>query len=145
MAPVSAAVEKDILKDAMTPHAEEQAEPTATKRKYNKKKPAAVVPQEKVPKMAMISYVPLDEGDLSFTVFFGMKFKANIPREVTNPDAIRLAKHNPWFSVDGAPPVKRAAQRPPRDTSEDVRSVPLPPGAHEIEAGHDDADTSGAD
>lgn len=84
-----------------------------------------------------ITYVPRP-GDDAFTVWFGMKFAANVPRETTNPEMIELAKTNPWFSLDGAKPVARKLPpKPDAELSLENRSG-LPNGAdpekYEIEA-----------
>ena len=119
--------EQDILKAAMTPETEPEdtiAEKPAIKGKGKvKKKPAPVKPQIIGPKEAMITYVPLDEGDPVFTIWYGIKFAANVPKKVTNRELITSAIKNPWFSVDGKPPPKRPARRKPRDTSDDVKSI----------------------
>lgn len=63
--------------------------------------------------MAKITYIPLDPGDPSTTVWNGLVFKANVPNEIDgshyfDAEMIERARGNPWFSVDGDPPYKRA-------------------------------------
>lgn len=124
--------EDDILKAAMAKEAED------TEAEHESDGPAAPVVKvasakgkkvEPLQQEAMIAYHPGDE-DAPVTIWFRMKFRANVAIKVTNPELIALAKQNPWFSVDGvrAPmPVKKVR---PRDTSEDAMSG-LPPGFNE--------------
>lgn len=84
------------------------AEPATTKRKGGPKLATSnvpAIPQRGSAKGAMITYHPGRE-DKSWTVWFGIKFDANLPKQVFNQELIGLAKNNPWFSVDG----KRATQ-----------------------------------
>lgn len=127
-----ARVEDDIMKAALKRTAEEQViegpeRPREVPKPQVKKRPASF------PKKAMLTYIPLEDGDHAFTTWYGVKFRANVAREVTNRDMIESAMTNPWFSVDGKPPFKRAAPRKGRDTSEDARSMALAEGAKEVE------------
>lgn len=118
---------------------DEVEEPKQTAATASKKKPAAAAPEdtgETVPrskKAAKIAYTPLDAEDPSFTIFFGMKFSANVEREVTNLECIALAKQNPWFKVDGKQGPKRAKLQPRDDDGLAARSG-LPDGADPAKA-----------
>jgi hypothetical protein len=115
--------EKDILQSALAGPAD-QDEDTITPQKPTKSKKKPIVrPQLVGPKEAMITYIPLEQGDEAFTIWHGIKFSANVPRKVTNRELITSAITNPWFSVDGKPPAKRHMPPPPRDTADDARSV----------------------
>lgn len=70
--------------------------------------PEARRPEPLKPGVHTVTYKPLEDGDPFRTVFFGMRFEANIPRETSNLELLKIAQGNPWFSVDGKPPVKRA-------------------------------------
>lgn len=51
----------------------------------------------------------------SFTkAFGGIKFPKGEPVEITDPDFIRRAKGNPFFTVDGDTEPKRPVGRPPK-------------------------------
>lgn len=110
--------EDDILKEAMervrAEHAtreEADAESGEDEDEAAEAKPpkkgAAVA---KSGKKSTVTYKP-KEGDPPFTIWFGMKFEANLPRETSNPELIKLASQNPWFSVDGKPPAKRVVAK----------------------------------
>jgi hypothetical protein len=121
--------EKDILKSAMASDAAEEGdhEETAPAAKAagkgkGKKKPEFVKPALAGPKEAMITYTPRVDGDKAFTVWYGIKFTANVPKKVTNRELITSALTNPWFSVNGKAPPPLPKQQAPRDTSEDVKA-----------------------
>lgn len=135
--------EDDILKAAMERVQSEQGsgeEPTGSSRSKGKNSTVAAETPEPVAKsgkQAMVCYKPLEQGDPIFTIFFGMKFEANIPRATTNVELIKLARANPWFTVDGNPAPKRVIPTPARDDSLDARSgLPggLDPSKHEVDA-----------
>lgn len=114
--------EDQILQEAMERVQNETgddgaAEPPAVRPGKTKTVPAVELPRSK--KVAMVAYIPLDPEDAAFTIFFGMKFTANVPRETSNPELIALARQNPWFSVDGKPGPKRAAPVK-RDDADDL-------------------------
>lgn len=51
-----------------------------------------------------VTYQPLDIGDPHMTVWNGLTFHANVPKELErskHADMIETARGNPWFSVDG--------------------------------------------
>lgn len=57
----------------------------------------------------MVTYVPGD-GDPAETTWNGHKFQANVPRPVSNPTMVELAKGNMCFEVEGHD--KKAAPPP---------------------------------
>src|ERR1019366_9181850 len=121
-----AAEEKEIMSDAMSRVAEEQIQDDvpAPRRKAASKK--AADPYAGLPKAAMTTYTPLDEGDWAMTPCHGYKFKANVPVKVTKPEMIKCAMTNPWFKVEGYPQAQRVLPPTPRDASQDARSVDIP-------------------
>lgn len=130
--------EDDILKAAMARVAAAQGgeAPTLTTPPKIKAKEKAETAAPKSTKSAEVAYTPLDEGDPVFTIFFGKKFKANLPVTVTDQECIDKAKSNPWFSVDGKPGPKRVKPQP-REFDPDAAMSGLPagfdPAKHEVE------------
>lgn len=120
---------------------EKPAEPKpAGKRNQAASASAPELPRSKK-KAVIVAYTPLEEGDPVFTIFFGMKFTANLPREVTNEEAIKLARNNPWFTVDGKHHARRVKPGAPEEDENQVRSgLPdgLDPDKHEVEATAED-------
>jgi hypothetical protein len=54
-----------------------------------------------------ITYTPIHEGDRPFVSWNGVRFVANKPVTVKDPDMIRSAISNPWFKVEGYVQAKR--------------------------------------
>lgn len=73
---------------------------------------------------AEVTYVPGD-GDPVTVVWGGMKFEANKPREVTNPQLIAKAKLNPWFKVAGEKAAAKADPSAPPKTAEEYRGFAI--------------------
>lgn len=146
MTATTKAAENAVLKDAMArvaadagvgnepppPAPEPKPKTTTPKARTKPAAAAAAAAAPKPPKTHSVMYVPLEDDDSSNTVFCGMKFRANVPRDTANPELIKLASKNPWFSVDGKPPVKRPSSAAPRDTSEDVAAMEKPDDAEEL-------------
>lgn len=137
MARTSKAAENSILAAAMARTAadqivEEDHAPAAA--------PVAAAKPKALKAPVNVTYIPLEDGDKPFTIWQGIKFRANVPVPVTNAEVVALAKQNPWFSVAGKPPVERAPQIAPRDTSEDRQSIPEPKG--EIDTVETDIDVN---
>ena len=133
----SKASEKGILDAAMARTAADQVVDNAD---FVLPAPAAL-PKPKPLKVALdVTYVPLDDGDMPFTVWQGIRFRANVPVKVDNAEVVALAKQNPWFSVGSNPPAKRAPKVMPRDTSEDRQSIAEPKG--EIDTVETDIDVN---
>lgn len=121
------------------PETEVAAEPVTTKRKSVPKLVTSNVPsiqQRGNAKGAMIVYHP-GRDDKSWTVWFGIKFDANMPKQVFNQELIGLAKNNPWFSVDG----KRAAQhKKPIKNDDDEMDYSTRSGGSKMPDGEDPED-----
>ncbi len=77
--------------------------------------------------MPKVTYVP-QEGDPSTVTWNGHKFTANVPREVSNAEMLKLAATNPWFDVEGSPAptaideAKRRGRPPKPKTAEEYRA-----------------------
>lgn len=129
LANAMARVQNETGGDADEAEEQTQAAVAASKTAASKKKPATAQPElpRSKKKPALIAYTPLEEGDPVFTIFFGMKFTANVGREVTNEEAINLARNNPWFTVDGKHHTKRKAAQP-RDEDDLAARSGLPDG-----------------
>lgn len=129
--------EDEILKEAMERVRAEQATddtevdeaPPKSGAKLKVTSDNAKGPKGAKGKSAQVAYHP-GRDDKSWTVFFGVKFDANLPREVFNADLIALARTNPFFSVDGKRAPKHAKPIPvdEEERSLDARSG-LPGGA----------------
>lgn len=55
-----------------------------------------------------VTYLPKD-GDPANTTWHKIAFRGNVPRLVTDPAIINLAKTNPWFEVEGHERATEAA------------------------------------
>lgn len=68
----------------------------------------ARTPQDSTPlpsDATMVTYVPRFDGDPANTEVHGLKFKANVPRPISDPRVIEMAKGNPWFTVGSEKPA----------------------------------------
>ncbi len=138
---VAKKVEDDVLAAAMERVATEggaevKGEPSppapAAKAKATKAKPkpaeAAKAPAPAAKKKTVqVTYHP-DREDMAHTVCCGLRFQANLPREVPiDHEIVSVVKNNSWFSIDGKRPAKNPKPVPRDDMDDDARSG-LPPG-----------------
>jgi len=78
---------------------------------------------EKKSDTVAVTYRPLEAGDPHVVEWDGLKFEANVAKEVSSKrgDMIAAAKTNPWFEVEGHPRAKRVTPTAP----------PVPPPGQE--------------
>lgn len=70
-----------------------------------------------------ITYVP-KEGDPATVTWAGIKFQANVPREITSSKLAGKALSNPWFKVSGQKQAAAADMNDPK-TAEQYRAYAL--------------------
>lgn len=118
--PAAAAATQVIAPETPEPKIENEVREIATPRRRaptptvaHVEQPQPTAPTKRLaPGVHTITYRPLEDGDPFRTVFFGMHFEANLPRETSNVELVKIATTNPWFSVDGKPPAKRGQPVP---------------------------------
>lgn len=87
---------------------------------------AKAAPPQKAKAGTNITYCPREAGDPHETSTMGYKFKANVPRLISDPVVIEGLRHNKWFELEGDPnnrkkrePIVRPKVRLEREDEED--------------------------